>query len=224
MRKLVVLAVLVLGAVYAYAGPTEFTFVAYSGGDWQNGYPYYITQTNGPVGQYYAVMCDDYAHGGMPGDQWEANITDLGSKNISLTRFNNLSGPNSLYPLGLYDQAGWILLQTTTEPTSEWQAMNYAVWHIFDPNAPLVGDAQSWLNAAHQEYTIGFPGVDFNKVYIVTPVDQHDPDPNSMQEFMYIGQDTTGGNSKDQPSTPEPGTLILLGTGVCAMFGRRFLN
>ena len=56
-------------------------------------------------------------------------------------------------------------------------------------NAPLFGDAATWLRSPRLKSKIGFPGVDFNKVYIVTPVDQHDPDPNSMQEFMYIGAD-----------------------------------
>jgi hypothetical protein len=55
--------------------------------------------------------------------------------------------------------------------------------------------------------------VDFNKVYIVTPVNQHDPDPNSMQEFMYIGQDPAG--SQQGQTTPEPGTLVLMGYRAC---------
>jgi hypothetical protein len=125
--------------------------------------------------------------------------------------------------LQLYDEAGWILLQTGAEPTTEWQAMNYAVWHIFDLNAPLIGDSQAWLDAAAQEAKLGFPGVDFNKVYIVTPVDQYNPDPNSMQEFMYIGADPTSGAGANQ-TTPEPGTLVLLGTGVMALFRRRLIG
>jgi hypothetical protein len=224
MRKVVILAVLVLGAVYAYAGPTEYTFLAYTGGNWQNGYPYYIAPTQGPNGQIYAVMCDDYAHGGQVGDQWEATVTNLGSGNIMLTRFNKLlQGPTALANLQLYDEAGWILLQTQVTPTPEWQAMNYAVWHIFDTAAPLIGDAQSWLDAASQEAKLGFPGVDFNKVYIVTPTNQYDPDPNSIQEFMYIGSDPSSGAGA-AGTTPEPGTLVLLGTGLLAMFGRKFLN
>ena len=44
MRKLVILAVLVCGSVYAFADPTEFTFIGWDGGNWQNGYPYYIEE------------------------------------------------------------------------------------------------------------------------------------------------------------------------------------
>jgi hypothetical protein len=225
MRRLLLLALLLCGTVYAYADAEEFRLLFYNGGDWTNGYPYYIAPVTGPNGVFYAVMCDDYEHGGQPGDTWDANITNLGSQNIQLARFNNLSGPNALYALGLYDQAGWILLQTPFQDPDEWKAMNYAVWHIFDPNAPLYGDAQNWLDAAYDQWKIGFPGTDFGKVYIITPTNQHDPDPNGMQEFLYIGSDPSQSSSNTPgATTPEPGTILLVGTGALAMFRKKFLS
>ena len=217
MRRVLLLLVIMCGALYAYADPTQWEFVAWNGGDWTNGYPYYIEPLSGPVGQIYAVMCDDYAHSGQPGDIWDANTTNLGTKNISEARFNNIPGPFATYALRLYDEAGWILLQTQTEQNSEWKSMNYAVWHIFDPNAPLFGDASTW---------IGFPGTDFNKIYILTPTNQHDPDPNGMQEFMYIGADPSGAQQDQSGSgtTPEPGTLLMVGTGAVAMLRKKFLS
>lgn len=225
MRRLLLLTLMIVmfGAV-AYADPIEWTFLNWNGGDWTNGYPYYIKPTDGPNSLVYAVMCDDYAHGGMPGDQWSANTTVLGSDNLSLTRFNNIGGPNALWPLRMYDEAGWILLQTQVEPFSEWKDMTYAVWHIFDSNAPLIGDASSWISAAQQQAQIGFPGSDFNKVYIVTPVNQHDPDPNSMQEFLYLGPDSSSGQAAGGASTPEPGTFLLVGTGVLALFRKKIFS
>ncbi len=232
MRRLLILAVVFCGSLYAFAGPTdssgtssgptEFTFVGWNGGNWQNGYPYYITPTNGPVGDYLAVMCDDYLHGGMPGDQWEANITDLGSGNISLTRFNNTPGINALYPLFLYDEAGWILLQTPQTPTSMWQDMNSAVWTIFDPTAPCDSNCQAWIAAAMRNVPLLQQNF-FDDVYIVTPVNQHDPNDNDIQEFMYIGESSSSGGS-DQSSVPEPGTVVLMGTGLATVFGRKLLN
>jgi hypothetical protein len=65
--------------------------------------------------------------------------------------------------------------------------------------------------------------VDFNRVYIITPVDQYNPDPSSIQEFMYIGNDPSS-SSGGASQTPEPGTLLLLGTGSLAFLRRKFLS
>jgi hypothetical protein len=227
MRRVLLLLMLFLcGTGLAYADPTQWEFVSWSGGDWTNGYPYYVEPLSGPGGSVIAVMCDDYEHGGQPGDIWDANVTNLGTKDISLTRFNRISGPFATYPLQLYNEAGWILLQTQMEQSSEWKSMNYAVWHIFDPNAPLFGDAQTWIDAAEQQAHQGFPDTDFNKVYIVTPTDQYNPDPNSIQEFLYIGQDPSGAqqNQNGGGTTPEPATLLMVGTGIVAMVGKKFLS
>jgi len=121
----------------------------------------------------------------------------------------------------LYDEAGWILLETEMEPTTQWLNMNSAVWNIFDPGAPCDSACQTWIQAA-KGGIMGLPQTYFNDVFIVTPVNQHNPDPNSMQEFMYIGEG--GSNNGQNQTTPEPGTLVLMGTGVLALFGRRFLN
>jgi hypothetical protein len=220
-RALLVLLLCVCGTGFAFADPSQWEFVAWNGGDWTNGYPYYVEPLSGPGGAIIAMMCDDYAHAGQPGDIWDANVTNLGTKDISDTRFNKISGP-----LQLYNEAGWILLQTQVEQSSEWKAMNYAVWRIFDPNAPLFGDAQTWIDAAVQEAHQGFPDTDFNKIYIVTPTDQYNPDPNSIQEFMYIGRDPSGAQQDlaGGGTTPEPGTLLMVGTGVVAMLSRKFLS
>ena len=91
--------------------------------------------------------------------------------------------------------------------------MNIAVWHIFDSQAPLTPFASWWLLQAQNEAAGGFQGVNFNDVEILTPLDQHSSDPNGVQEFMYI---TSG-----DPATPEPGTLLLLGTGLAAVWQRK---
>lgn len=221
-RLLLLLAILMCGALYAYAGPSEYTFLGWNGGDWTNGYPYYIKPPQGP-NFVQRVMCDDYFHGGEPGQQWDANITNLGTKNLSEARFNNIAGPNALYPLRLYDEAGWILLQTEVEPMSDWKSMNYAVWTLFDHNALCDSGCTDWLNQADEAYHLGFPDTDFNRVYILTPVNQHDPDPNGMQEFLYLGQDPSSQAGGAQ-TTPEPGTIFLVGTGALALLRKKFVS
>ncbi len=218
MKKFVVLiGVLLTAATCAYAGPSgaadfsnpaTLTFLGYNGGSWQNGYPYYasIDGISGAV----EIMCDDYMHGGTVGEVWQANIMNLGTQGIGLARFDQL--PDALT---LYKEAGWILLQTPSTPPNEYEDMNYAVWHIFDPAVPLDSGAMIWLEDAQNEAEMGFPHVNFDEVDIITPLNQYDQNPNSIQEFLTIDPKVV---------TPEPGTLLLLATGVVGLWRRKRLT
>lgn len=118
-----------------------------------------------------------------------------------------------------------MLLETRSNPINQWKDMNYAVWHIFDASSPLDNGAAAWLSAAEVEAGRGFPGVDCSRVDILTPVDQYNPDPHSIQEFIYIhgGVPPNCCDPGGPVQTPEPGTLLLLGTGVIAVLRRKFM-
>ena len=221
MKRFAVLIGMLLAAACTYASPTpgpdytnpvSVTLLSFSGGAWQNGYPYTlgISGITGPID----AMCDDYTHGGSIGESWQANITNLGSNNLTLTRFGH---EEAALGLAFYREAGWILLQTVVTPSSAYQDMNIAVWHIFDSAVPLTPGAQGWLDAAMAEAALGYPGVPFNDVSIITPVDQYDPNLNHPQEFLTI-------DPRLQSSTPEPGTLLLLGTGLVGLWKRKLLS
>lgn len=158
-------------------------------GSWQSGYPYTV-ELNSSLPFW--AMCDDYYHDGTPGDIWLANLTNLGTGNLTNLRFAS-SG------LVAYEEAAWILLQTRVTLPPQWTDMNYAVWSIFNPTVVIDQQAEDWIDLAEQEARKKFQGVNLHLVEIATPVDIDAP-PTGDQEFIWI--------------TPEPGSLILLGSGV----------
>jgi hypothetical protein len=202
MKRLLLAVVVLAASVSAYASPLNMQFIGFRSGGWQAGYPYQITED----GNLINMMCDDWLRGGQPGDTWQANFTNLGTGNLSLLRFNQMSGA-----LTLYQEAGWLMLQTEVTTPTQWTDINFAVWHIFDTSVSLTPSQRFWFDSAQKQALQGFPGVDFSMVGIYTPVDQYDQDPLSAQEFLTLVP----------ASVPEPGTLVLLCSGIVGIVARK---
>ncbi len=154
-------------------------------------YPYYFS-ING--GKSTALMCDSFTNHVSIGESWSAHVTGL------------LSG-KGLYGNQLtdYKAAGIIFMSVMSGKVSATTG-NWAVWNLFTSgittNAAVLALDQSALASA--KYT---PASNFKNLVLYTPVGAtpgHGP-----QE--YIGYRTL--------STPEPGTMMMLGTGLIGIAG-----
>ena len=199
VKRSLLLVSLLLWAASGLASPVTLHLLSFDG-PWVNGIPTYPYTLLIGGGVPFLGICDDYYHDGTPTDKWYADLTNLGTGDLTYLRFAS-SG------LMAYHEAAWILLETRTTAPTQWPDMNYAIWNIFNPSVPIGRGAQFWINLAGREAQKQFPYVDFNLVTIATPVDIYAP-PSGDQEFMYI-------------ITPEPASLILLASGALGVAGVR---
>jgi hypothetical protein len=209
------LLVLLFAAPTALADgtPVTMTFVGVNG---INDGAYYVSPYQGLMvsnGQSSLVtlFCDDFNNEVTWNQTWQANVTQLGSGDLSNTRYGNpadvalLMGQNPYYATytaaQLYAQAAWLTTQfnqyLSNNPT-QIISLQYAIWDLFDPNAPTNAGAQAWILSAEQNYG----SVNLNNFEIVTNVGPLAPT-GQVQEFIV--------------PTPEPGTIALLGIALLGL-------
>jgi PEP-CTERM motif-containing protein len=206
-------------AAFADSAPVMMTF---SGVNGINDGAYYVSPYMGIMtanGQSSLVtlFCDDFNNEVTWNQTWQANVTPLSSGDLSNTRYGNshdvalLIGTNPYYatysPAQLYAQAAWLTSQfgqyLFADP-GQVIALQYAIWDLFDTNAPSNSAAQSWILSAQQNY--GSANLyNFEVVTNVGPLCLT----GQVQEFIV--------------QTPEPATFALLGVGLLAILvlGRR---
>lgn len=200
-------------AALADGTPVTMTFVGVNG---INDGAYYVSPYQGLMasnGQNSLVtlFCDDFNNEVTWNQIWQANVTQLSSGNLSNTRYGNpadvalLMGQNPYYATytaaQLYAQAAWLTMQFNQYLSSDPAqiiALQYAIWDLFDPNAPTNPGAQAWILSAEQNYG----SVDLNNFEVVTNVGPLTLT-GQVQEFIV--------------PTPEPGTLALLGIALMGL-------
>jgi len=160
-------------------------------------------------GQSVVLNCVDFFHQVTVGQTYWANQSFLDAASLTNTRFNNVEW---------YLQAAWLTTQyNAPDPGSNDNrriAIQAAIWNIFTPTAPDrqmtynsdPGDQDYWLSRAR--LASNWQSIDASQFYVLTATNKDYS--GSPQEFLVYDKDRV-------TATPEPATMILLGSGMAGL-------
>jgi len=161
--------------------------------------PYFAHVVGQPGQPELDVFCVDYNHEISLGQQWEANFSSLDG-DLSHTRFDNLVE---------YSEAAWLDMKFATTSTTQWGLLHYAIWNITSPGTPnysgfSIADRNT-INGFITDAQNNYKNVDLSDWAVVTDVNTKNGQ-GGVQEYL-------------TQVTPEPGTILLLGTGLLLIGG-----
>lgn len=209
LRSLSLLIAAVATTEIAAAQPIGLKFQSGPSTPAVTGYGYYVgpfsgTVTSNPTLPTISLFCVDVLNTIHWGQQWTANVTNLGFSSI----------PNTRQPAALnnYRKAAWLTNQYSVTSTTQWAGIQAAIWNVMNPGAPNGGAAeQYWINQANTfSTTAGWNSYNWSQYYVLTPVGAAGFKTNhGTQEFITTSPFVT----------PEPATLLLLATGLVGIVG-----
>ena len=170
-------SLLILLAVFPLqASPIEATFV---GVDGATAFGYYVGPNYGRLDQQSVVLdCVDFANDVSFGQRWAANLSHINTQgDLGNTRFGGRTGA-----LQLYQEAAWLTIQYSLNPSSAYGDIQATIWQLFDAYAPNPSTGY-WLSQAEANYTSGA----YDNFFVVTnvgPVNQT----GQVQEFLTVLQ------------------------------------
>jgi hypothetical protein len=159
-------------------------------------YPYYLSVDGGaPAG----MICDTYDNEVSVGESWKAHVVGL------------LSG-SGLFGNQLLDyKAAGLIFKSILNGTLNVNVGNYAIWGLFSTRAQNSSYFQSsgagGVELLYLALAGAAPNSAFNGLVLYRPIACTQSDDGMPQEYIGYAQ------------VPEPGTIILLGTGTISLVG-----
>ena len=197
--SLLVLALLTFCTGSALANTVNMKLVGVGGNNAGGVYTYpYNFSING--GAPVSLICDTYDNEVVIGETWQANVTPL------------LSG-KGLFGSQLldYKAAGLIFKSILNGTLTNVNAANFAIWGLFSTNAQgnsyFTSSGAAGIETTYLALAATAPNSAFNGLVLYTPIPGTQSWGGTAQE--YIGYSPV----------PEPGSLMLFGTGLLSLAG-----